>query len=203
MKRKKFNKGKFTLVPVIWPSAGSVIKYWTDRDQSALGAGKAFKNFKAGINAFPQKSLLCHSMGNWVLRNAADESFRFDNVFMAAADVRADLFSKEYIRGDKDTPDMRNDGLEICKMLTNKKKGKVHILFNRWDYALTASQINPTTSWVNRIGGTGNDEAKTDDEIKGRIKNFNAGSRLSWSNLAAHSYHFKDFCVKYYQDNHF
>ena len=82
---KKFNKGKFTLVPVIWPSAGSVIKYWTDRDQSASGAGKAFKNFKAGINAFPQKSLLCHSMGNWVLRNAADESFRFDNVFMAAA----------------------------------------------------------------------------------------------------------------------
>ena len=81
---KKFNKGKFMLVPVIWPSAGGPENYGSDR-LTAPGAGNAFKTLKKGIDSFPRKSLLCHSMGNFVLRHAADETFKFDNIFMAAA----------------------------------------------------------------------------------------------------------------------
>ena len=82
--REKFNQGKFTLVPVLWPSAGGVTNYGPDRI-TAPGAGNAFKTLKKGIDSFPSKSLLCHSMGNYILRHAADEKFQFDNIFMAAA----------------------------------------------------------------------------------------------------------------------
>ena len=99
-------------------------------------------------------------------------------------------------------------------MLRDKNKGKVHILYNAWDYALTGGSFNPTT-WVTRIGTLGyksyrnwrgawtEDEGVVDDEVKGSLKNFNAGAKLSWANMAAHSYQFDDFCVKYYQDNHY
>ena len=81
----KFDQGKFMPVPVIWPSKGGVSNYWGDREDSAPGAGKALKTLKRGIDSFPSKSLLCHSMGNWVLRYAADAEFRFDNIFLCAA----------------------------------------------------------------------------------------------------------------------
>ena len=80
---KKFNKGKFMLVPVIWPT--SEWNFLSVADTDAPGAGNAFKTLKKGIDSFPRKSLLCHSMGNIVLRHAADENFKFDNIFMAAA----------------------------------------------------------------------------------------------------------------------
>jgi esterase/lipase superfamily enzyme len=81
---KKFNKGKFTLVPVIWPNKRGLENYYSGRP-TASGAGKAFKTLKRGIDSFPRKSLLCHSMGNHVLRHAADGKFKFDNIFMVAA----------------------------------------------------------------------------------------------------------------------
>ena len=81
----KFDKGKFCLVPVIWPSKGGVTNYGGDRETNSVGAGRAFKILKQGIDNFPSKSLLAHSMGNNVLRHAADSKFKFDNIFMAAA----------------------------------------------------------------------------------------------------------------------
>jgi hypothetical protein len=88
--KNKFNKGKFTLVPVIWPSKGGITNYGGDQGTSP-GAGRAFKTLKRGIDSFPGKSLLSHSMGNYVLRHAADGKFKFDNIFMAAA-VREKLY---------------------------------------------------------------------------------------------------------------
>jgi hypothetical protein len=99
-------------------------------------------------------------------------------------------------------------------MLTNKNKGKVHIVYNAWDYALNASGWNPTT-WVVRIGTLGfnkrrnwrgawiEDDSIVHDECKPCLKNFNAGALLPWSQTASHGYHFNDDCIKYYQDNHF
>jgi pimeloyl-ACP methyl ester carboxylesterase len=85
--RKKFDQGKFTLVPVIWPTGAGLSpgNYQSDQDISAVGAAKAFMTLKKGIDKFPSKSLLCHSMANFVLRNAAFEKFKFDNIFMVAA----------------------------------------------------------------------------------------------------------------------
>ena len=77
-----FNEGKFMPVPVIWPTVGSDY----EKDQAfAEGAGNGLKSLKNMIDAFPEKSLLAHSMGNRVLKFAADAKFKFDNIFMVAA----------------------------------------------------------------------------------------------------------------------
>lgn len=206
LNEKKFTKGKFTLVPVIWPS--SKIKYGDDR-QASLGAGKAFKTLSNQINSFPSKSLLCHSMGNRVLRYAASAKFKFDNIFIVAADVRHDIFHKDYIRGNDG--DEKEDGLRICSMLSNRNKGKVHVLYNGADIALNASGWNPMT-WKSRLGSVSNDQEKTwwggwrnadltDPEIKGSIVNKACNPLLT--NKLSHSYQFNDFAIRYYQENHF
>lgn len=210
---KKFDKDKFMLIPVIWPSAGGVINYGKDRE-IVPGAGNALKTLKRGIDSFPSKSLLAHSMGNFLLRHAADAKFKFDNIFMAAADVRHDLFHRDYIRsGDGD----KRDGLRITRMLSrdmfDKPKGKIYVLTNGADYALLGSGLR---NFVSRIGAVGNaqrrnwrgawrtDESLIDDEIpKGCIENKSCNPLLPLLRKAAHGYHFDDFAVKFYQEKHF
>ena len=72
---------------MIWPTqAGNALnfiqRYSGDRGYSKA-AGEAFKNsMKEFAGVFPRKSLVAHSMGNRVLRHAADARYRFDNIFM-------------------------------------------------------------------------------------------------------------------------
>jgi hypothetical protein len=82
---KKFNN--FNLIPVIWPAKGDagLSNYRNKQQEEAEGAGKAFKSLKKYADMFPSKSLHAHSMGNRVLRYAADAGFTFDNIFMVAA----------------------------------------------------------------------------------------------------------------------
>jgi hypothetical protein len=213
----KFSKGKFTLVPVIWPSKGGVANYGGDRVTNSVGAGRAFKTLKEGIDSFPSKSLLAHSMGNNVLRHAADSDFKFDNIFMAAADVRHDLFHESYIRSGDEYE--KKDGLRLTQMLAKDAfgslKGKIYILFNGSDYALLGSGWNPR-NWVTRIGSVGNAKERTrfggwrdnhdliDSEIpQNCIENIGANSLLPLAQKFAHSYQFNDPVVKIYQDKHF
>lgn len=137
-----FNKGKFMLVPVMWPSEGGVKNYGNDRETTP-GAGNGLKSLKDKIDCFPSKSLLAHSMGNRVLRYAADAKFKFDNIFMVAADVQHDIFNEDYINsGNKSDPNRRElQGLTICKMLN--RGGKVYALVNGADFALVANRFNP------------------------------------------------------------
>jgi hypothetical protein len=195
---KKFDQGKFTLVPVIWPTRQGIFNYLPDQETSAAGAGKAFMTLKKGINNFPSKSLLCHSMGNFVLRNAAFEKFKFDNIFMVAADVRYDLFNKDYIRGG-DEPE-RKDGVNICKMISNPAKGKVHILWNPLDAIIFLSLV---ANGVQRIGATGVNDNLIDDDCKGFVVNKNVRRSLRFWEIAAHEFQFNDFAIKYYEDQHF
>ena len=72
---------------MLWPTqAGNALnfiqRYSGDRGYSKA-AGEAFKNsMKEFAGVFPRKSLVAHSMGNRVLRHAADARYRFDNIFM-------------------------------------------------------------------------------------------------------------------------
>merc|ERR1712038_182980 len=204
----KFDQGKFTLVPVIWPSEGGLAEYDTDRRRNAAGAANAFKTLKQGVDSFPSSSLLCHSMANRVLRDFADEGFQFDNIFMAAADVRYDLFHENYIEGGVRESE-RGDGLRICKMLSGypNNKGKVHVLHNNLDHALIAARINPFSSFnFKRIGQEGHNMDLTHTEINNKnkktIENFDCSPQLPLNRTAAHSYQFDDFAVDYYQENH-
>jgi len=206
--RDNFDQERFMLIPVIWPTAGGAL-YGADREEASPGAGRALKALKEELDSFPHKSVMCHSMGNNVLRHAADAKFKFDNIFMVSADVRHDLFHTSYIRGGDE--DERKDGLRICGMLSNPKKGKVHVLTNGADYALTGSSWNPR-NWVTRMGLIGHarektwrrtwrdNESLTDDEVKGCIVNKHCNPELSIKNKAWHSYQFERFAVAYYRE---
>lgn len=212
----KFNQGKFMLVPVIWPSDGGVSNYLGDRYGNSMGAGEALKSLKKGFDCFPSKSLLAHSMGNRVLRFAANAKFKFDNIFMAAADVPHDLFNKSYIQSSDDPNSEKKDGLLITKMLSrdrsNKPKGKVHVLTNSNDYALTGSNW---LNWKPRLGAVGAgysrnwrgafrfDPKNFDDEIpEGCIETKHCNPLLGITEKFKHGYHFNLFAVKFYQEKH-
>ena len=81
-------KNYFQPIPVIWPALGDsnfLANYLSKRETESVGAGKAFKTLTKYMGVFPKKSLHAHSMGNRVLRYAADAGFTFDNIFMVAA----------------------------------------------------------------------------------------------------------------------
>ena len=194
--REKFKN--FDLLPVIWPSDGGLPRYWGDRENSK-NAGEAFQSLLKFAGMFPRKSLLAHSMGNRVLRFAANGNFKFDNIFMAAADVNNKMFDKDYIDSTEGDPEgRRDDGLQFVKML-RKANSKIYVLHNRQDYALTGSTI--VKLGTGRLGASGvPDMDKVHPDIKGKVENINAGQKwLNWTpNFAAHSYQFSDEAIDFY-----
>ena len=199
---------KFALIPVIWPSKGGALNYWTDRVSSAA-AGRAFQSLSDSAKHFKNKSLLCHSLGNRVLRNFAMKRFKFDNIFMVAADVERQLFHDNYINGSSGPEDEREDGLDIFSMLSKeggKIKGKIHVLHNRFDYALTGSAITKF-GLTNRLGFYGvnfGDKWFAGGKVHPKFRTPSRGianfSKLSFG--LQHSYQFKKECIDYYEQQY-
>jgi hypothetical protein len=194
-RRANGSNKKIVLIPVIWPTIGGALDYVHDRDHNVDEAEKEFKILIGGTiaatNEFENKSLLAHSMGNQVLRDLALSNVKFDNIFLAAADVRYDLFEKQYI-------DKGNDAaLRIYQMLNHNGtfKGKLYAIFNYWDYALNISDSVAVNN-IYRLGQYGIEKDKLPSAINGNhIENFNARQRLSWGNQSAHSYQFESFLL--------
>jgi len=207
---------KYKVVPVIWPSegCGRLSCYRTDRSEIAAGASKSLKDGILGLNAFPKKSLLTHSMGNLVLRGAADRRIKFDNIFMVAADVPFNLFEKTFINES-------DDGIEIFNMLkdqpgTNTPEGKIYVLSNWGDESLAFSaHLYLTNGGVNRLGQSGvhmhdcwgwgwcEDKGRTDERIRDYIENFVVEPILAnLGHATEHSYHLYDFVLDYYDSKY-
>ena len=116
--------------------AGSTYK--DVQDNGAVGAAKAFANLSTVLNQFPSKSVMTHSMGNRVLRLAAQnmadagEGFAFDNIFMVAADVDNDIFDA----GNENRSNIRS---MLAKDDNGKPKGKVYVVHSTKDFALNIS----------------------------------------------------------------
>ena len=194
LNKDKFEK--FYVLPVIWPSTGGIQNYLGDRGYSK-GAGEALKKALAKYaGLFPRKSIMCHSMGNRVLRYAADGKFGFDNIFMVAADVNNEMFDKAYI--DNNSEDRRKDGLRIKNML-NKSVSKIHVLHNRQDFALVGSTA--VKFGVGRLGAGGARKSKLHPDVKDEIENINCGRKwLNWTpRFASHSYQWDDEAIAYYE----
>jgi len=134
------------IIPVIWPSNGSVLptEYLRDKVENIPEAEKEFsmliEGTLANANVFKSKNLLCHSLGNRLLSKTANGSVKFDNIFMAAPDVRHNLFDKKFIERVEDEDHMQ--GMNIFKMLAQndkgEQKGKIYCLYNPSDYALNS-----------------------------------------------------------------
>mmetsp|Transcript_21277 Transcript_21277/g.32309 ORF Transcript_21277/g.32309 Transcript_21277/m.32309 type:complete len:327 (-) Transcript_21277:306-1286(-) len=182
----------FNVIPVIWPSAGGISNYWNDRKYS-IAAGKALTNsLKKFAGLFPHKSLLAHSMGNRVLREFAGDDYKFDNIFMVAADVERRMFDKNYI--DDDSKGRNQDAVRIKDMLSKDKDSKIYVLHNYTDYALTGSAIIKLGRV--RLGARGANLEKIHPKLKGKVENINCGTYLNGISFASHTYHFADKTIK-------
>lgn len=140
-----------------WPSDGSMmplLAYRNDRTDARLSA-PAFARGLAKLHALLEEigrdeacggkiHLLCHSMGNYVLRNGIYEVQKtlgglprlFDEIFLMAADEDHDAFEHDY------------------KLLPLPELGRsVHVYFNRGDTALVIS--DKTKSNPTRLGSSG------------------------------------------------
>ncbi len=140
-----------------WPSDGSMmplLAYRSDRTDARLSAPALARGF-AKLHALMKEidrsevcggkiHLMCHSMGNYVLRNGIYEVQKtlgglprlFDEIFLMAADEDHDAFEFDY------------------KLLPLPELGRsVHVYFNRGDTALVIS--DKTKSNPTRLGSYG------------------------------------------------
>ena len=126
----------FKLVPVLWPSAGQeFLAYFTDRGWSKAAGEALLQSTMIPVTETFSKSVLCHSMGNHVLKYVANEANSlFDNIFMVASNENSVLFNKKYIDGGNQ--EWRKDGVRITDMLTKGKGGKIHVVHNKNDPSL-------------------------------------------------------------------
>jgi len=145
------------IVVFSWPSDGSMMPLLAYRDDrtdarlsaAAFGRGLAkldemLKSIERGNACGGKIHLMCHSMGNYVLRNGIQAVIKalgglprmFDEIFLMAADEDHDAFELEH------------------KLLPLPELGRsVHVYFNRGDTALVISdktKANPT-----RLGSYG------------------------------------------------
>lgn len=145
---------KYQVIPVIWPGNGNV--EWPNElvpvpiafdypgsQRVAASAALAFKKAFDNVNTIiKRKSLIAVSMGNWFLKELArvsndDPKMIFEDIFMSAADVDQDIFT-------------RDEGKNIVNMLSNKvdeeNNGKVYIIHNSDDANLKLS------NFINGVG---------------------------------------------------
>lgn len=211
-----FQKNIFMLIPVLWPSEGNL---GAEDPQLLLGGRHPYQKDQAFSEAAGKllqslaptdqtesisKSILCHSMGNRVLRFFANEGVTFDNIFMVAADVDAALFDAS--TGWRWWPWSNNkenikQALDIMKMLTKGKGGKIHVLYNEEDEALKGSVV--LNSFQVRLGSKDVDLEKVIPEVKGFIQSKNLKDVPNPGNHDAgeanHNYQFKPHVLAYYE----
>jgi esterase/lipase superfamily enzyme len=137
-----------------WPSDGQAIpwkSYISDRhdaESSAFAVARAILKFadfiKTGVACGQEVHLMCHSMGNYVLRNCVQAMLKmqaslprlFENIFLMAADE------------DDDAMEYEEKLLPIIHLAK-----EVYIYFNRGDLALRGSDW--TKGNPDRLGSNG------------------------------------------------
>jgi esterase/lipase superfamily enzyme len=195
--QEKFKK--FNLIPVLWPSEGEVNERAYNSDKAlSEGAAKAFQSLVPESEQTLTKSILCHSMGNRVLRIFANSGVNFDNIFMVAPDVDGRLFNQNFINGNWFSSG-NPEGLEIKNMLTKDKGGKIHVLHRDDDYALEQSSL--LNFFNNRLGKVG---VKSDDahpDVKDSIKSVDVLQLEGDRGGDAHNYQFSPAAIDYYESN--
>jgi len=102
---------KFLVIPVFWAATWNNISYADERKEYAPEAGQDFHDLllllSTTMNNCPvKKSVMAHSMGNYVLRIIAEKNTlkpMFEDIFMVAPDVRWDLFDEEFNKATDET----------------------------------------------------------------------------------------------------
>jgi len=207
-------------VPVLWPNDGSVIAYGEDQTNAVT---VALENIFESTDIFVNKNLLCHSMGNYLLRMGIREAnknkiyLKFDNIFLAAADVNISLFNDEYKRQYRENNTEKvefNDGVLIANMLKDKDnevnptKGMLYCLYNPDDHALDLGSAK--ANWADRLGNngigwtetlTGKASRKVISELKdgNKYQNLRITTNEDDGDPMNHGYNFSEACIDHYR----
>jgi len=193
--------GNYVVIPVIWPChENGFASYFNDKGETSPEVTLAFKELLGLIPGDIPQSIMCHSMGNYVLRLAAAGGAKscYDDIYMAAAGVRADIFSEDYnTRNDlNSTPP---PGVAIVGLL--KGDGKVHVLHYAYDKAMF---IQFFTNWfMVPLGAFGCNLDKLDPRVKGKVVNVDCSVEQFSANagFSGHGYQFKEGTIKYYEEH--
>lgn len=215
-KLKYFEEKGFYPIPVIWASGGEYYKYLIDRG-NAEKAAKILKSLTEIIDnkTFPKKSLLCHSMGNHLVFHSGDiksknapevADAQFENIFMVAADVQADIFTE--LPKDNtlfDCKHMQEKAKNMKKMLAtdedNNPIGKIYVLYRSNDKALKASPYFNLEG--KRLGLKGADAVSA--EFKGIVMNvdtikfkYDEDGLLGGLFRTKHGYQYEKWAIDFY-----
>jgi len=217
-------KKKFLVLPVFWAAGWEDLMY---RDERRVAAPEAGKDFRVLYNTMAyalkdstvKKSLICHSMGNFVLRIFAQGHDDlngdtknppvFEDIFMVAADVRWDLFNEEFNQGHTEEVDT-NEKKENLKhsgytdgghKIVNLAKNKVHVLYNTGDKALLARQVwhskgGSKVSAIGRCAGYAMDKLHPD--FKDKVVFHHCNYMTSF--YPGHSYYPMKLAMQYYEN---
>ena len=189
------DKYKREVIPLLWVNEKSPFTYRRDRVLHSPSAAEAFRD-KLEVAKNIKKSLLCHSMGNYVLRLAA-RTFTgpkpFEHIFMVAADVDHDIFDASQNNHSNPT---ENDGLEIMGMAEKK----VHVLHSWKDVAM---MVRPRLKrGLGARGFRDTEKHPLHKSIKdgGRlVKHDCSGFSHEKDLLKNHGYQFNDDAIEYYE----
>mmetsp|Transcript_12576 Transcript_12576/g.13787 ORF Transcript_12576/g.13787 Transcript_12576/m.13787 type:complete len:310 (+) Transcript_12576:154-1083(+) len=184
--------GTYYPVPVIWPTQENPLGYPFDQ-RSAEEAGELFRCFVECIprDQFPRKSLMMHSMGNFLVHSGKEGNpldVQFDNIFMVAADIPVDIFSKD--PGNDDDKEKADN----WKELLGNNGGKIFVVHSTGDHVLRLSAISFNV-FTPRIGFHGA-EGNTRDELKDVIESVNARGNVG----AVHDYHYEKWTIQQYNE---
>mmetsp|Transcript_25872 Transcript_25872/g.77931 ORF Transcript_25872/g.77931 Transcript_25872/m.77931 type:complete len:316 (-) Transcript_25872:163-1110(-) len=197
----KYLEGKKCFViPIIWPA--EAVDYGAQKE-GAPAAAAALRSLlpKLSNNNKVPISLMCHSMGNFLLGQFApgdkDEApaFKFDSIFMVASDIRATTFDKE-----EPDPEDLNRGDNILRIV--KDTGHVHVLYHWWDMALLGRRVlNGGRTALGKVGFFQNPQEKK-ILADARIIQKDCGSfDMSVDRLVGHGYHTSKDAMEYYLAN--
>jgi len=187
--------GTYYPVPVIWPNGTRNVLDYIPNQRLSEEAGKLFRCFIECIpnGQFPRKSLMMLSMGNFLVHSGKDGNpldVQFDNIFMVAADIPADIFSDDP-RNEDDKEKAVN-----WKELLGKNGGKIFVFYATNDLLLIASPIlNRLMPRIGLRGTTGN----TCDEFSDVVENVNATENVGEGPLN-HSYQYEKWTIQQYNE---
>jgi len=198
------DKEKIVIVPVLWPCDNFNHKVdKANATEAGVEIHQMLDQAMATTNIFPKKNLVCHSMGNFLLRRAANERLQFDNIFMVAADCNTEIFQKIYIAAYDENNDKAlhyHDGLNILKMLKPLDKanftGMLYCVHNHHDIALKVSSLGVGKE---RLGLKGVRSRGHCDEIKERYENYHVDIKSGLNPGPCHSYNWGTKCIAYYR----
>jgi len=182
----------YFIVPVIWNTSGNGLKdYLKDKNKGAPIAARNFADLSMLLkNGNSPKSIMVHSMGNYILKMFAEdiaeeeiETPYFDDIFMVAPDVRVGIFDEG-----------STDGVNIAKLAS----AKVHVLWAKRDYALFGRRF--FNNREKAIGANGRiAERKLNPSLKNKVI-FHKIRRpcADGAGPICHNYHFADEAIGIY-----